>query len=153
MSLLVLFLTIVFNKFLVNIILYIVIINIVIIFRSCPNNKYSVEIVIPMYPKVMINDEIEKPKIKLLRYSKNILKGIPIMVRPNIQIIVIYERLIMMLFLNAESVLMLLVLIFVMNKFILSITRFLLLISMILEKIAPEIIPKNNTVIINIFIL
>ena len=56
-------------------------------FRSCPSNVYNIDSIIPLYLYVIMNADKEKPKIKPLRYNRNILNNIPIMVNPNIHII------------------------------------------------------------------
>ena len=85
-------------------------------------------------------------------YSRKILKRIPIIVIPNIHIIIEYDKLVIMLFLNANTLSMELLLVLDMNNCILSNTKFLSFKSIIFENIAPDITPKNRIVITKIVI-
>ena len=71
-----------------------------------------------------MNDDSEKPKINPFKYNKNILNGIPIMVSPKVQIIIMYDKLIIILFLNSRILLVVLVFILFIKRVIFSITSF-----------------------------
>ena len=77
---------------------------------------------------------------------------IPIIVIPNIHIINKYDVFVMILFLNAWTLFNVLLLIFVMNVVIFSNTSFWSFKLITLEKIAPDITPKNRMIIIVKFI-
>ena len=86
------------------------------------------------------------------KYNRNILNNTPIIVIPNIHIIIEYDLFVKILFLNANKLLMVWLSILEMNSCIFSITSFLSFRSIMFENIAPDITPRNNTVITKIFI-
>ena len=96
---------------------------------------------------VIINDDSEKPNINPLIYNRKTLIKIPIIVNPNIHIINEYDILVIILFLNANILFIFWLSIFDINVLILSITKFLSFISMMVENIAPDVTPNSNIII------
>ena len=75
-----------------------------IMFNNCPNIKYMNDNIIPLAPYVIIKEAIENPKINPFIKSSIIFIIIPISDIPNIQISIMYPKLIPRLFLKVKKV-------------------------------------------------
>lgn len=99
-----------------------------------------------------MKEEMEKPKIKPFKYNKKMLNITPIIVIPKIHIIIEYDKLVKILFLNANMLSMEPLFTLDINNCIFSNTNFLSFKSIIFENIAPDITPRNRIVITKILV-